>query len=482
MSFRSFFSKAFKKKEMQTRKRGYTGAVANRLTADWVLTPMSADAEIRASLSTLRARSRDLTINNDYARKFLKMLVRNTVGPNGIRLQSKIQDTNGLFDSGANRLIEDAWKKWSKKENTSVTEKLSWRDLQRLFIETVAKDGEIIVRKVKGFDNGFGFALQVIEADHLDEQLNKELPNGNTIRMGIEFDTWRRPVNYYILTHHPGDYLYGNIARNKHEVVPAEEIIHAFICERVSQSRGVPWMHTAMTRLKMLGGYEEAELVAARIGACKMGFFVSPDGQGYTGDDTDATGNKITEAEPGVFEQLPTGTGFESFNPDHPSGNFEAFEKAILRGIASGLDVSYNSLASDLEGVNYSSIRSGVLEERDSWQIIQSWMIDHFCQPIFEEWLSMALLTQAVRLPISKFDKFNSAVWRPRGWDWVDPLRDLKAQRESLDAGLTTRAKIVASKGEDLEEIFEQLEQEEKLQEQHKLEFAKVGGNKNAPI
>ena len=44
-------------------------------------------------------------------------------------------------------------------------------------------------------------------------------------------------------------------------------------------------MAAALTRLKMLDGYEEAELVAARTAASKMGFFTSPDGDGYSGVD-----------------------------------------------------------------------------------------------------------------------------------------------------------------------------------------------------
>ncbi|MCK7513853.1 MAG: ATP-dependent Clp protease proteolytic subunit [Desulfobacterales bacterium] len=52
--------------------------------------------------------------------------------------------------------------------------------------------------------------------------------------------------------------------------IPAEQILHTFITERINQPRGVPWMHSAMTRLNNLGAYEEAEIVAARIGAAKM--------------------------------------------------------------------------------------------------------------------------------------------------------------------------------------------------------------------
>ena len=60
-------------------------------------------------------------------------------------------------------------------------------------------------------------------------------------------------------------------------------------------------MSASLKRLKMVGGYEEAELTAARVAACKMGFYVSPDGQGFTGNEVDSSGSLIEKASPGTF-------------------------------------------------------------------------------------------------------------------------------------------------------------------------------------
>lgn len=240
--------------------------------------------------------------------------------------------------------------------------------------------------------------------------------------------------------------------------------------ERPSQSRGVPWMHSAMTRLNMLGGYEEAELIAARVGASKMGFFVSPDGAGYTGQDEE-DGAPIMEADPGTFEQLPSGMDFRTFDPEHPVTAFSDFEKAILRGIASGLDISYNTLANDLEGINFSSIRHGSLEDRDTYRMLQRWVIEHFCEEVFEDWLLMSMTTGRITLPITKFDKFNAPVWRARGWSWVDPLKDIQANNLAVEQGTKTRTMIAAEQGLDIEEVFEQLAFEKQLADQYGLKF-----------
>jgi lambda family phage portal protein len=457
------FLKFFKKQEPVKRK--YAAAAINRLTSDWLVGTTSADSELYRDLRTLRGRSRELCINNDYARRFLKRTSTNVIGSSGIKLQLRSQNTKPEINSEILKQFE----LWGKRGNCTVDGRLSWIDCQRLFLEGMARDGELIVRLVEGFNNDFGFALQFIEADHLDENLNHPLTGDHYIRMGIEFNQWNKPIAYHLLQYHPGDNF--NQSEQKYTRIPAEQIIHGFLVDRPSQSRGVPWMHGAMTRLRMLAGYEEAELVAARVGAAKMGFFVSTDGTGYVGAE-DALGNKIMEAEPGTFEQLPTGMDVRMFDPNHPTSSFADFEKSILRGIASGLDISYATLANDLENVNFSSIRHGSLEDRDTWRMLQVYVIEHFCDRVFEKWLLMAITSKCIRIPIQDFDQYNKPIWRPRGWAWVDPLKDSHANEIAIAQKTRTRSQIAADQGNDIEEIFQQLVFEEELAKKYGLKLA----------
>ena len=458
----------YSKKSQQPSKRNFTAAGHNRLTSSWKSVQASADLAIYKDLKTLRGRSRELAMNNDYVKRFLNLCKNNIIGWQGITLQCKAKDSNGKLDKLGNSEIESAFKRWAKKGNCDVTGRLSWIEFQRLFIDTVAKDGEVIVRKVKNFDNDFGFALQIIDPDLLDENLNRDLGNGRRIRMGIELDEWGRPQAFYLLKQHPNDlspystYQY----TDKYQRIPASEIIHAFDPLRPSQNRGIPWAHAAMFRLHMLGCYEEAELVAARTGASKMGFFErAEDGEGYQGDEYDSDGNIISEAEPGTFEQLPPGVKLHEWDPQHPAGNFGNFVKAILRGIASGLGVTYHNLANDLEGVNFSSIRSGTLEERDCWMTLQLWVIENLHEQVFPDWLEMAMLHGQVNLPFSKFDKFNTASWQPRRWPWVDPLKDQEATLLSAKMGARSLADIIREAGRDPDDVFDEIaETKQKLE------------------
>ena len=106
-------------------------------------------------------------------------------------------------------------------------------------------------------------AVQIIEPDRVDEEKIELAPNGNQIRMGVELDSrTKRPVAYHVLTYHKGDYDYMLPAnQRKYDVIPAEEMMHIFRPERAGQTRGVPWSSAAITSLKMLHGYREAELI-----------------------------------------------------------------------------------------------------------------------------------------------------------------------------------------------------------------------------
>ena len=460
------FKRKTKNRAVQKRgRRGYAAATSDRLTNDWQSTSLTADGELRYSLQVLRGRSRDLAMNNDYMRRYLKMCVSNIMGPKGITLQIKARGPDGVLDKFANRTIEAAWKEWGRRGTCTVCGRYSWTDILHLAAEITPRDGEFILEKVSGkpAGNKFGFALNLIEADHLDETMDGLLPNGNEAHLGVEIDELQKPIAYYFLKDHPGAHIWTSMGQYRIKV-PADRIIHSFLSERIGQSRGIPWAHTCMKILKMIEAYTEAELIAARAAASKMGFLSTPGGDEYTGDDKDDDGNVIDEFEPGLISQLPQGYEFTPFDPDSPNTNLPQFLKAMLQRVASGLNVAYSSLASDLEKVNYSSIRSGVLEERNTWRKLQRFFIGGLCTEVFEPWLKMALNHAALGpLPVRKFDKFNAPIWQPRGWDWVDPLKDEKANAQAVTNLTKTRAEILAERGLDLEDTFEQLAYEKEL-------------------
>ncbi len=117
-------------------------------------------------------------------------------------------------------------------------------------------------------------------------------------------------------------------------------------------------------------------------------------------------------------------------------------------------------------------------------------MIDNFYQPIFDDWYDWTLnITRLINLPESKRIKEPKIVWQPRGWPWVDPLKEVKAQIAAVESNLRTRQSIIAeTSGADFMETAEALEEEKKELESRNLkayaaEIKKIepnnGGNNN---
>ena len=463
----------FKKKEPTTKpfKRSYAAANPGRLFADFNASDRSADAELSPVLKQIRSRSRDLVRNNQYAKRYMNLLKTNVVGGKGMGVQVKALDSVGKLDESGNAAIEAAFAKWGKLGSPTVDGRLSWADAQRLCIETLARDGEVFVVKHRSSQFADSFAIEFIEADQVDETKNEQLPGGNEIRLGVELNQFKRPIAYHFKQSHPGDTNLSSI-QTRTVRIPADRVLHIFMPLRSGQTRGEPWMAPAIPGLKQLGAYIEASLVAARVGASKMGFFTSAGGDGFVADDLDGQ-VPIMNAEPGSFHQLPTGVDFKSFDPQNPTGEFEGFHKSVLKSVASALGVSYTSLSNDLEATSYSSIRQGALEEREFYRDVQQFMIEHFLRPVFESWLESAMEMNSFGIPMRQYDRFSMATeFRAKGWSWIDPVKEMNASVLGLKNGILSIQDVASQYGKDAEELMSQIQRDKALAEQFGVHYA----------
>lgn len=436
--------------------RMFTASEDSRLTAGWNGTPLTADQIIDRNQRVLVARSREQAANNDYGRSFLRMCRQNIVGHQGVQLQAQSVDDRGKLDTKANQAIESAWANWSKKQNCDVTGKMSWRAIQIACVNSAAKDGEFMVRLVFGRDAGpWGFAVQMLDPQRCPVDVNdKNLRNGEFIRHGIRFNRYGRPLSYLFSTidETESDYRHGG----KYYVeVPAEQVVHGFLSDMVGQKRGLPWMATALFRMRQLAAMEEAAIINARVGANKLGFIKWQEGFGPE----DEGDNFEVSSEPGEWTILPEGAEVQETNPQYPSGEFEPFSKSAKRSMAAGFGVLYNNLCSDLEGVNFSSIRQGTLDEREHWKDLQEWLIEQLIQPVFESWLPRALLGSRIMvsgrpLKPERIERYSAITWQARRWQWIDPRADVQSAVDSKNNMLTSAGRIIREQGQDPQTVW----------------------------
>jgi len=455
-------------------RTGFAAAELGRLTSSLAGETEYINNTLRYQLRRLRARSRQASQNNPFGRRFAQMVVDNVCGPVPFRLQAKVKFNSGKLDTAANARIETAWRGWGRKGACELTGRFSWNAVQRQLTRQLAVDGELLLRELRGPQFGpYGFQLQVLDVDRLDDMLNKRLPGGGAIHMGIELDATSRPVAYHILKRKPASWETGGYPR-EHERISADEIHHVFVPEFAEQVRGVPWMYAALLNLVHIGAFEEAAVIAARVGATQMGVIQSPDG-GKTlaeGQVKDAKANPTFDAEPGTFAMLPPGYELQGWNPKYPDAAIEPFLKACLRGVSVGMNVAYHNLAGDMEGVNYSSARIAELDERDHWMTVQSFLAEHLHDPLYSDWLRMQALNGTLPFEPSRLEKYRDVYWQARRWGWVDPLKEVNAAIAAIDAGLKSRTRVIAEGGEDIEDVFHEIAEETLLAQDMKIALA----------
>ena len=460
-------------------QRNYAGAGAGRLLAGFLGNSSSADQEIRPALRKLRDRCRQLARNEPIAAKALQIFRTQVVGDKGLHLQVRARNIpragqlKGDLDMTGNDIVERAFKEWSQKGVCEVSGKFSWIDAQLMMQESLIRDGEILIKHIRNADNKFGYAIQFLEPDYLDEEYNVPAKNGNRVIMGVELNQYNKPIAYHL--HSGSAHPYDQSGQTGTRVrVPAEDILHIYRPERCQQTRGVPLFASVMNQIHQLNGYTEAELVAARLSASKSMFMKTQDGVGYSGDDFDGEDTAIMDAgEPGSITQLPPGVDIVTPNMDHPNSAFADFHKAMLRSIASGLGLDYVTLSSNLESVSYSSIRAGTIESRDNYKMHQRFLIEHFANPIFREWLNLSITSGAVPFPSDRFNKFaDSVIFRARGYSWVDPQREINAAVTGLQNGFVSMSDVAQQTGgRDVEEVFSAIASDLEMAEKYGLKI-----------
>ena len=446
-------------------RRAFDAAGMPPALARWITAASPADNDILAGLRQLRARSRDAAQNDDHMRQFLRMVETNVIG-RGVTVQARPRTSSGRYDAPLAARIEDAYREQCERGTWDASGQHTRASAARLGARTVAQDGELLIRIHEGDpDSPTGFSVEMIDAESLDMDYSDTLSNGNLIRMGVEMTPRRRPVAYHLFAEPQPHTGYSSYSGTRRVRVSADDVLHVYLPEWVWGSRGIPWAATALRRMKMLSGYEEAGITAARAAAVKSAVYQStPDAN----PEAPPAGASVEagfaqELTPGAAEMVPMGWELKPLDWNWPNIEHGAFVKEALRGIAGGLGVSYNGLANDLVGVSFSSLRQGALSERDMWMMAQEWWIEWVERPIYRRWLAYAIRTGRIArangasLDLTRIPALSHADFLGRRWPWVDPLKDLQSAELAIRLRTRSVSDVIREQGRDPETVWAEL-------------------------
>jgi len=206
-----------------------------------------------------------------------------------------------------------------------------------------------------------------------------------------------------------------------------------------------------------------------------MGFFSRemPKAEGITAlaDEKDEDEEEfVMGLEPGTLKQLPDGMRFDKFDPGGSQTDYSQFESQVKKDIAMGLGISSFALGMETAAVSYSTGRSVIQEDRDFYKVMQGFFIRMGLMPIFRVWARMHVLTENSSIAPTRLDAtIETAKFRGRGWVWIDPAKDIKANAQALESLQMSYSQIAAQRGMDVTDLFSEIQRDRELMEQFGL-------------
>lgn len=463
-------------KSIDVQNHGYSRHGASRIKkalTGWISRGASPDEDIVENIKDLRDRSRDLYMGSPIATGALKTIRTNVVGA-GLKLNASIDhEFLGLSSDQADAIekeIEREWKLWANTQHCDASRTCTFGQLQSLALISALAAGDVFamlpVKKRKG--SVYDLRVALIEADRV---CNPEpLPVGQDIVGGVEIDEYGAPTHYHIAQHHPGARIRtANYVKREWKRVPVfgpatgrRNVLHIVQdLERPGQRRAAPLLAPVIESLKQLTRYTEAELMAAVVSGMFTVFVKSdtpdePLGQAIPEDQQldhdDRAGYQKDENSyelgNGAIIGLGENESIETANPGRPNTAFDGFVNALSWQVGAAIELPKEVLQKVFNS-SYSASRAALLEAWKMFRMRRTWLVDGFCQPVYEEWLAEAVAKGRIYAPGFFDSEAVRAAWCGAEWygpaqGQLDPLKEANAARVRVEEEFSTREREAA--------------------------------------
>jgi len=467
---------------------GFNAATTGRRTLNIGQTSRGINNLALAEGDKLLRMARKAALDNHYAVVAIEAFISEVIGT-GIRPHSRHPNPE------IRRTLEREFALWAPQSSTSRRIGIdgkpdslqSFFGQQNLICRNLIEAGESFARLRPRLaadlsPSGLRVPLQIdlIEPEQLPfwrmtgatDPRPADVPAGNLIRAGIEFDQIHQRVAYHFYREHPGD---SSVWPNAFETVrvPAGSVLHCIEFVRGNQIRGITKLAPILMPLSDLEEFDDGERYREKLGSYLFAWkkTTTPDDPQLAGTDTTAgtdtapAGAAYVEAQPGGITVLDTNAGEDMGFYNHPgvAATYGTFMKIQREQIAAAMRVSYEMQTGDMTQVNYSSARVRLITLRRIWEQFQQAVVVHqFCRPVWRAWLDAAALAGVINA--SDYSKnpeqYLDVEWLAQPWEWIDPKTDVNSVRMKIESCLTSRSREVAKLGRDAEQVDAEIKQD----------------------
>lgn len=468
----------------------------------------SPNEDINWNSDLLRQRGRMLVMSSPVAASAIKTNKTKVVGT-GLTLKAGI-------DAEMLQMSPEAAKAWQikterefalwagKKENCDAIGISDFYQMQGLVVTNALMSGDVFAMR-KMYDptplNPYSLRIHLIEADRVCTPYRYGILRGlstdgtnptnkNPIYDGVEVNRKTGMVEaYWICSTYPQATLY-DLKKLKWQRVKAfgtqtglQNIFHILDTDRPEQYRGVTFLAPVIEALLNLTRYTQSEILAALIQTYftavvetetnpaqipfnEVGY--GPDDNPDNPPDSQISENPHEyEMGPGSVIHVKPGEKVVFGNPNIPTAGYDAFTKTVCKHIGAALEIPYDTLLKEFNA-SYSASRAALMEAWDAFRMRRTWLVNQFCQPVYETWLSEAVATGRISAPGFFTDPALRAAWCKAQWlgpvqAQLDPVKEVKAAILSVQHGFKTHEQITRElSGGDWHENMERLKEEMK--------------------
>lgn len=413
-----------------------------------------------SNLERVRARSRYMVDNNPLFDGSLDLLVSKIVG---LGIVPAAATPWPEVNSQINQLLAEA------SEAVDPGRCMSLDESQELFFREVFTAGDCGVRTIlgeafAGYDAGP--AIELIDPDRIDIELELNAKGKNRVRQGVEFDERGRVVAYHILTEHPnddGNWQLGTARVGDQGVmrIPVEEMDLAFRRRRIDQLRGLPKPMSSMRAARREEGVDRDAAMAARIQAVMPMFIKGAGGAPLQGSQPsssafyiDAAGNPITNIYGPTIGRIPHGAEVATVQSTQPGPQYETHTSVMQRRAARGLGTTYAEHSGDYGRTTFSSSRAERNDILPTRRKIQAFIFRHHTR----RWARMVVHAAHARGQIELSSEqlvelrkrptvLTAVTMHAPGEPYVNPLQEATAHGEDLENGVRSPQEVIRARG-----------------------------------
>lgn len=417
---------------------------------------------MKLDLYSLRRRGWQFYLTSDVAHSIISRFIEWVLGE-GLRItpspRTEILEDEGikLDDEKFRRKVHSRWTQFASSKRASHDGLSNLHELAQEAYKSALNGGDVLV-------------IQRVRSGRLTTELvdgkNIETPPGmffrDNVKDGVHIDKKGRHLGFYVRTAE---------VTATHKYIPAKGgntgLQFAFLVYgakySLNDTRGMPILSPVFESISKLDRYKEAVLGSAEerekvpyqirhdLNATgehptlerMMGAVDKTNGQQIAHDDQGKQHAKSVEAttEKTTINN-PPGTYLEQLDSGNET-NFKDYFPAVLDTICSSPGIPSEVALSKFEQ-NFSSSRASLKQWEHRVKLARSYFVSQFYERIYENWLTWEILSSKIEAPryveamtsdnVEVLEAYRTAKFDGPSVPHIDPLKEVKAEREKLGA------------------------------------------------